>query len=82
MIPFILGMICGFAFAVLLAGVFLLAKASGMRSREEEEWGNEDGCTMQGLYGEDTGMSSTLSEIHKLEAEAVRSEGKSEAGES
>lgn len=38
MIPFVLGIICGFALAVLLVSLYALMKASSMRSREEEEW--------------------------------------------
>lgn len=81
MIPFVLGFIGGFAFAVLIFTICILAKASGLRSREEETWGNEEGCTMQGLWGEDTGMSSDLQELHRMESEAVRSEGKGDARE-
>lgn len=38
MIPFILGFIGGFAFAILLLTIYAVMKASSMRSREEEQW--------------------------------------------
>lgn len=81
MIPFILGFIGGFAFAVLLLTIFIVVKAGSLRSREEEAWVENIGCTMQGLQEKEAGMSHTLQELHRLEEEAVRREGKSEAGE-
>lgn len=38
MIPFILGMICGFALAALLISLYALMQAASIRSREEEGW--------------------------------------------
>ena len=38
MIPFTLGFIGGFAFAVLLLTIFIVVKAGSLRSREEERW--------------------------------------------
>ena len=38
MIPFILGIICGFALAVLIMALVAVAKASSRASREEEKW--------------------------------------------
>ena len=79
MIPFILGFICGFAFSVLITIICVLCKASSMKSREEEQWG--EGCTMQGLAGKETGMPQTLRELHRLEEETIKREGKCEARE-
>lgn len=81
MIPFTLGFIGGFAFAILILSIVAVAKASSRASREEERWDETDGCTMQGLQEKEAGMSHTLQELHRLEEEAVRREGKSEAGE-
>ena len=81
MIPFTLGFICGFAFSVLITIICVLCKACSMRSREEEEWVENIGRTMQGMSEENRGMSSALFELHGLEEEAVRREGKGEAGE-
>lgn len=81
MIPFILGMICGFMFAVFLLGLLAVMKAGSMRSREEEAWVEDIGRTMQGMHKEDERMPSALREIHRLEEDAVRKEGKHEAGE-
>ena len=41
MIPFILGIICGFALATLIFVIFVVAKASSLASRSEEGWINE-----------------------------------------
>ena len=41
MIPFILGFICGFALAILIFVIFVVARASGLSSQQEEGWGNE-----------------------------------------
>lgn len=38
MIPFILGIICGFALAILIFALVAVAKASSRASREEERW--------------------------------------------
>ncbi len=38
MIPFTLGFIGGFAFAVLLLTIIVVVKAGSLRSREEEKW--------------------------------------------
>ena len=80
MIPFVLGFIGGFAFAVLVFVIWAVVRASGMRSREEEEF-EAIRCTMQGLQGEGNGMPSALSEVHKLEETAVRNERICEARE-
>lgn len=81
MIPFTLGFIGGFAFAILLLIIFAAVKASSMRSREEETWVENIGCTMQGMPDQTERMPSTLRELHRLEEDAIRSEGKSEAGD-
>lgn len=81
MIPFILGFIGGFAFAILLLIIFVVVKADSLRSREEEAWVENIGCTMQGLSDETERMPSALREIHRLEEETERSERKSEARE-
>ena len=67
MIPFTLGFIGGFAFAILLLIIFAVVKESSMRSREEEAWVENIGCTMQGLQDK--------------EAEAVKREKRSESRE-
>ena len=41
MIPFILGIICGFALATLIFVIFVVVKASSLASRSEEGWINE-----------------------------------------
>lgn len=38
MIPFILGFIGGFAFAILIFSIVAVVKASSRASREEEKW--------------------------------------------
>lgn len=81
MIPFILGFIGGFAFAVLLLTIFIVVKAGSLRSREEEAWVENIGCTMQGLSDETERMPSALQELHRLEEDAIRNEGKGEAGD-
>lgn len=81
MIPFTLGFIGGFAFAILLLIIFAVVKESSMRSREEEAWVENIGCTMQGLQDKEAGMSQTLRELHTLEAEAVKREKRSESRE-
>lgn len=81
MIPFTLGFIGGFAFAVLLLTIFVVVKAGSLRSREEESWVENIGCTMQGLQEKEAGMSQTLRELHTLEAEAVKREKRSESRE-
>ena len=81
MIPFTLGFIGGFAFAVLLLTIFVVVKAGSLRSREEEPWVEHIGCTMQGLKEKEAGMSKTLRELHTLEAEAVKREKRSESRE-
>jgi hypothetical protein len=81
MIPFTLGFIGGFAFAVLLLTIFIVVKAGSLRSREEEAWVENIGCTMQEMSDEECGMPQALREVHRLEEEAIRREGKSEAGE-
>jgi hypothetical protein len=52
-----------------------------MRSREEETWVENIGCTMQGMSDEEERMPSTLRELHRLEEETERVERKSEARE-
>ena len=81
MIPFILGIICGVALMLLIISIYAVMRASSKRSREEEMWDEALRCTMQGLQEKEAGMSHTLQELHRLEEEAVRREGKSEAGE-
>jgi hypothetical protein len=75
MIPFTLGFIGGFAFAILLLIIFAVVKASSMRSREEETWVENIGCTMQGLSDEEERMPSTLRELHRLEEETQGNQG-------
>ena len=81
MIPFILGFIGGFAFAVLLLTIFIVVKAGSLRSREEEAWVENIGCTMQGLSESQERLPSALQELHRLEEDAIRNEGKGEAGD-
>lgn len=81
MIPFILGFIGGFAFAILCLMIYAVLRASSMRSREEEAWVENIGCTMQGLSDETERMPSALRELHRLEEDAIRNEGKGEAGD-
>lgn len=38
MIPFVLGMICGFFLAVLLICIFAIVISSGKSNRNEEKW--------------------------------------------
>lgn len=45
MIPFVLGFICGFALAILIFFIFIIARASGIASREEEKW-------VEDIYGQ------------------------------
>ena len=81
MIPFTLGFIGGFAFAILCLMIYAVLRASSMRSREEETWVENIGCTMQGLSDEEERMPSTLRELHRLEEETEGAERKSEARE-
>lgn len=81
MIPFTLGFIGGFAFAILLLTIFIVVKAGSLRSREEEAWVENIGCTMQGLSDEECGMPQALREVHRLEEEAIRREGKAKQRE-
>ena len=55
MIPFILGFICGFALAILIFVIFIIARASGLASREEG-WDQKD--DIHG-YAEPTGSDET-----------------------
>lgn len=75
MIPFTLGFIGGFAFAVLLLTIFIVVKAGSLRSREEESWVENIGCTMQGMPDEEDRMPSTLRELHRLEEETQGNQG-------
>lgn len=81
MIPFILGFIGGFAFAILCLMIYAVLKASSMRSREEEAWVENIGCTMQDMSDQTERMPSALRELHRLEEDAERVERKSEARE-
>ena len=81
MIPFTLGFIGGFAFAVLLLTIFIVVKAGSLRSREEEAWVENIGCTMQGLSESQERMPSALRELHRLEEETEGAERKSKARE-
>lgn len=81
MIPFILGFIGGFAFAILCLMIYAALKASSMRSREEEAWVENIGCTMQDMSDQTERMPSALRELHRLEEDAERVERKSEARE-
>lgn len=75
MIPFTLGFIGGFAFAILCLMIYAVLRASSMRSREEEAWVENIGCTMQGLSDEECGMPQTLRELHRLEEETQSNQG-------
>ena len=75
MIPFILGFIGGFAFALLLLTIFIVVKAGSLRSREEEAWVENIGCTMQGLSESQERLPSALQEIHRLEEETQSNQG-------
>ena len=75
MIPFTLGFIGGFAFAVLLLTIFIVVKAGSLRSREEEAWVENIGCTMQGLSDETERIPSALRELHRLEEETQGNQG-------
>lgn len=79
MIPFILGFIGGFAFAVLLLTIFIVVKAGSLRSREEEAWVENIGCTMHEMSDEECGMPQTLREVHRLEEEAFRRKKEAES---
>ena len=79
MIPFILGFIGGFAFAVLLLTIFIVVKAGSLRSREEEAWVENIGCTMQGLSESQERMPSALQELHRLEEETFRRKREAES---
>ena len=81
MIPFTLGFIGGFAFAILCLMIYAVLRASSMRSREEEAWVENIGCTMQGLSESQERMPSALRELHRLEEETEGTERKSEARE-
>jgi hypothetical protein len=81
MIPFTLGFIGGFAFAILCLMIYAVLRASSMRSREEEAWVENIGCTMQGMSDQTERMPSTLRELHRLEEETEGAERKSEARE-
>ena len=84
MIPFVLGIICGVASAVML---WALCKAMSNMDRLEERWMREKEedeiirFTVQGLQDKEAGMSQTLRELHTLEAEAVKREKRSESRE-
>lgn len=56
MIPFILGIICGFALANLIFVIFVVVKASSLASRSEEGWDQKD--DIHG-YAEPTGSDET-----------------------
>jgi hypothetical protein len=75
MIPFTLGFIGGFAFAILLLTIYAVLRASSMRSREEEAWVENIGCTMQGMSDQAERMPSTLRELHRLEEETQGNQG-------
>lgn len=81
MIPFTLGFIGGFAFAILCLMIYAVLKASSMRSREEEAWVENIGCTMQDMSDQTERMPSALRELHRLEEETEGAERKSEARE-
>ena len=81
MIPFTLGFIGGFAFAILCLMIYAVLRASSMRSREEEAWVENIGCTMQDMSDETERMPSTLRELHRLEEETEGAERKSKARE-
>lgn len=75
MIPFTLGFIGGFAFAILLLTIYAVIRASSMRSREEEAWVENIGCTMQDMSDQTERMPSTLRELHRLEEETQSNQG-------
>ena len=75
MIPFTLGFIGGFAFAILCLMIYAVIRASSMRSREEEAWVENIGCTMQDMSDETERMPSTLRELHRLEEETEGNQG-------
>ena len=75
MIPFILGFIGGFAFAILCLMIYAVLRASSMRSREEEAWVENIGCTMQGLSESQERLPSALRELHRLEEETQSNQG-------
>ena len=75
MIPFTLGFIGGFAFAILCLMIYAVLRASSMRSREEEAWVENIGCTMQGLSESQERMPSALQELHRLEEETQGNQG-------
>ena len=79
MIPFTLGFIGGFAFAILIFSIVAVAKASSRASREEERWDETDGCTMHEMSDEECGMPQTLREVHRLEEEAFRRKREAES---
>lgn len=81
MIPFTLGFIGEFAFAVLLLTIFIVVKAGSLRSREEEAWVENIGCTMHEMSDEERGMPQALREVHRLEEEAIRREGEAKQRE-
>ena len=81
MIPFTLGFIGGFAFAILCLMIYAVLRASSMRSREEEAWVENIGCTMQEMPDETERMPSALRELHRLEEETEGAERKSKARE-
>ncbi len=81
MIPFTLGFIGGFAFAILCLMIYAVLRASSMRSREEEAWVENIGCTMQEMSDQTERMPSTLRELHRLEEETEGAERQSEARE-
>ena len=75
MIPFTLGFIGGFAFAVLLLTIFIVVKAGSLRSREEEAWVENIGCTMHEMSDETERMPSAFREKHRLEEETQSNQG-------
>lgn len=75
MIPFILGFIGGFAFAILCLMIYAVLRASSMRSREEEAWVENIGCTMQNMPDQTERMPSALRELHRLEEETEGNQG-------
>lgn len=81
MIPFTLGFIGGFAFAILIFSIVAVAKASSRASREEERWDETYGCTMHEMSDEECGMPQALREVHRLEEETIRREGEAKQRE-
>lgn len=75
MIPFTLGFIGGFAFAILCLMIYAVLRASSMRSREEEAWVENIGCTMQEMPDETERLPSALQELHRLEEETQGNQG-------